>query len=449
MTTYYLLEHRSWYQWEQPQHHDYTTVAGPVVRVDNAPGYHHETLNNWYRDCGFAINEHTDNLPPGYTWHGKYYPCITTNRGNQALLSEEAFPTPYQAQRRARELMAEWGLVVERYHFDFRSASCVFGDHPEYNLLSLMPEVSGGQISFSTSTTKAETVGRGCSNCGFIGHNSRTCSRQTRHYDKIGIEIEGRYFNLREVWDRASNAGLEYSDDSSIWRTQVPGGPQCQEFKTKPGLLCEALRQLEAFYPDEADASCGLHVHVSFRDPSYFTQLMTRGFYDYFKTRWLEWAEQNNLSKYGQFMQRLAGENDYCNLNTGDPSDPADGTTPLGDDRYRQLNFSAWHEHKTVECRLLPMFRDSTLAVAAVTELISIYEDWLSQAPAVFHETACGATLESPTELVESIDMPETHESEVVDEVEIPDLPPLSPDMRRVALTDTQIQHLLAMRIVA
>jgi hypothetical protein len=45
-----------------------------------------------------------------------------------------------------------------------------------------------------------------------------------------------------------------------------------------------------------------------------------------------------------------------------------------------QLNFSAWDEHQTVECRLLPMFYRQSLAVSAVQELVSIYEDFLANA---------------------------------------------------------------------
>jgi hypothetical protein len=46
-----------------------------------------------------------------------------------------------------------------------------------------------------------------------------------------------------------------------------------------------------------------------------------------------------------------------------------------------QLNFSAFREHRTVEQRLLPMFRNERLALLALKETLDIFETFLAAHP--------------------------------------------------------------------
>jgi hypothetical protein len=251
----------------------------------------------------------------------------------------------------------------------------------------------------------------------------------------VGVEIEGRFLNVDDLAEEVDNAGLTHCEDGSI-HDSPDSDCSAMEIQTIPGSLVEQLRQLSRFYPDEADGSCGMHVHVSFNDPCCITQLSTPEFVEYFHRRWRAWGESNKLLPFGQFFSRLTGGNDYCIANT-----ERDCENPFNTDRYRQLNFAAWREHKTLECRLLPMFRDAKLAYSALVELLSIYEDWLGRdCPAIVspHEIK----MSDVGELAEA--GPHFRKMEIdvdqyivapgisVAEIEIIDLPPVPPGMVRV-----------------
>lgn len=235
------------------------------------------------------------------------------------------------------------------------------------------PEIAGAQPPETSATIKdsTEPPGYACGNCGRLGHNSRGCEYSAKHHAKIGIEIEGRFLDLNSVLDRARDDGLGDSSDGSL-HSSPDSSAKPWELKTSPGSLREAIEQLQRYYPDETDRYCGMHVHVSFLSNQSLTLLQSKAFFEYFHKRWQEWGTRMNLHPDSQFYRRLNGENDYCYPNTEVLRDPTSC------DRYTQLNFSAWHSHKTLECRMLPMFQRSSLGVSAVRELIDIYETFLA-----------------------------------------------------------------------
>ncbi len=106
-------------------------------------------------------------------------------------------------------------------------------------------------------------------------------------------------------------------------------------------------------------------------------------------------------------------------------------------DRYAQLNFAAWSEHKTVECRLLPMFRKQSLGVAAVVELLTIFEDYLAQDfEGKFHEekVMLPKPQVTPTRVKQEYDLPNFAPVRIAKTIEVNELPPVGKGMRRVAL---------------
>ncbi len=315
----------------------------------------------------------------------------------------------------------------------------------------LLPELVGEPArtpaNYAT-TTNGGAIGTCCATCGFPGHNSRSCPKEFKFYDKVGIEIEGRWHDISEARRAAGDWSADTTGDGSISRSFATAASS-MEIRTNPGTISHALKQLLALYPDETDSSCGMHVHISFADPLFCTQLMTNEFFEYFRGRFAAWGEAQGFLPSSNFFKRLRGENSFCQINTV-------AADPFNVDRYRQLNFSAWHSHKTLECRLLPMFRDSRHGVSAVLELMDIIHTWVAGA-AEQH----GASL--PAHECSAVDMPEvfavdnafpidTGEGAVsVGEfsLEIPDLPPLDAGMRRVAVTQDTLNALRALRLVA
>ena len=260
-------------------------------------------------------------------------------------------------------------------------AGCVASLEPTdlENLLPEGPETIGGTVMNTTNTIGLDGVlPNSCGTCGLMGHNARTCSRTNRAYSKVGIEIEGLWNDLRAVRNRADEAGLTGCTDGSV-NTNLDSTASPYEFQTHPGSLREAVSQLVSFYPDETNASCGMHVHVSFNVSTDATLLASQEFYDYFRARWIAWGRREHVwgegteaaAARGLFWARLYGQNDFCRINRSSERHF------LTMDRYHQLNFSAWNEHRTIECRLLPMFKSASLGVSAVQELLSIFEDYL------------------------------------------------------------------------
>lgn len=216
---------------------------------------------------------------------------------------------------------------------------------------------------------------RFCSHCNMPGHRADRCPGEVPVYALLGIEIEGRW--RRTAWDDVSNrarrAGHTVTSDGSV---NSRPGYAAAEIPTKPQDLRDSLKSLVEFYPHHAGTDCGMHVHVSFHDCTAISRLATPEFLGFFRSRWEAWGRAQEIPFTKNFWHRLRGGNSYCH--------PMDGRTITEPgfnlqrmDRYHQLNFAAWSEHRTVECRMLPMFENPLLAVRAVEELMSIYQDFL------------------------------------------------------------------------
>ena len=244
----------------------------------------------------------------------------------------------------------------------------------------------------------SELPDRTCSRCFMSGHNNTTCPQKERYIDRVGIEIEGRWTDTANAYNalsrRVSAVGATIGGDGSVRRHS---GYFSAEIQTKPGSPREALRQLVDFYPDHVGEDCGMHVHVSFQDATLVSTLCTREFFRFYRQKWAEFIAAYRLHPDDQLALRLAGQNDYTQPN----ADFEDAQERFGRiDRYRQINFAAWHEHKTVEFRLLPMFRRAPIAVAAVWHLVSLLNEWFdgagAQLPAFADVTAGLSPGENP-----------------------------------------------------
>lgn len=388
---------------------------------------------------------HGSNLPAGLAYFGTYFPAVgvfctrgqtvdfsplTYDPGNGSTCAHCAYQN---AISMLRDIPSPENIaIVPSVIFvgpqcnpaaPGRDWNSVFDEHGRICLMN--PEVTVSKLAFQA---------QGCGNCGFPGHTKATCTR-TRFYSKVGVEIEGRFFDRSDVEDSVESNGLTYNHDSSI-SDRSTAGAEPLEIQTKAGTVVEQLRQLAQFYPDETDKTCGMHIHVSFLDNGSVSSICSPEFYAYFLARWRVWGETSGLAPQSEFFCRLNGENDFCEQNT-----ESDFLNPYNADRYRQLNFKAWDEHKTVECRMLPMFKEARLAYSALVELVSIYEDWLG--------TVCPDTLHT-TEVVQNDPGSDEYTSHDVGELEyatdeysdaqegaivVIDLPPVTEGHRRICTT--------------
>lgn len=313
-------------------------------------------------------------------WVGRYAPAVRIRHGDSqyrdyALTLDRTQYTPcgHCALLKAQEMLAtpEYVQIVADAVRDGTWAKPIFlyvGEDANPDGLP-GPELVGGTCSLMAQTVKCDFEANACGQCGLPGHNRASCTH-TKIWDRVGIEVEGRWVDLNAAMNTAHRFSMGECGDGSL---RPRSGYSTHEFQTHADNPTMALRQLVAVYPDHTGPDCGMHVHVSFADRTMPTMLMGQGFYDYFKARWEAWGARESLHPESEFFRRLRGMNDFCNPNF-------EVDDPFSDDRYRQVNFLAWNEHRTVEFRLLPMFHHAHLGISAVLELLSILEDWITGA---------------------------------------------------------------------
>lgn len=199
---------------------------------------------------------------------------------------------------------------------------------------------------------------------------------------KVGIELEGAFkkrFNDRDIHLDGSVTCPKGVKD---WKERHLGevsSPALEVDKVEPWV--------REHYPDAVNASCGLHVHVSFGDDKdkAFERLSTRKFYKFFLEEMEKWGNEEGFPKDHDFWARLNGKNEYCKKafvpsiqskrrnKTGTPQ----LAVTKGGDRYCQLNF-CYTLYGTVEARLLPGFPDVEVALRGIKKIIWIFDTFLS-----------------------------------------------------------------------
>lgn len=191
---------------------------------------------------------------------------------------------------------------------------------------------------------------------------------------QMGAELEGSWPNRAKAAQGVR--GAKPHDDKSVHIGHGDPG----EIVTRPHeKLEDLLADISALWPESVNDSCGFHIHASFT-PLDGSIIASKGFYQYFKEEWNDWGHKIKLPKNHEFWIRLAGQNKHAR-DRFEPEVQLKGNFAAqgrADARYTMLNFYAWEKHRTIECRMLPMFADKEIALSAVTKLASIYDTYLS-----------------------------------------------------------------------
>lgn len=209
------------------------------------------------------------------------------------------------------------------------------------------------------------------------------------HIKGIGLELEGGWH--REFDDAQIGSDGSVRCPSNITRATGHFGEL-----VSPVLTMETWEEwLRKHYPNGTDTSCGFHIHLSFGDIRDYDRLIKMKFYRYFLLKWAEWGEElmpaagatipqtfhERLGKNGRFnsyAQRIFQPSKQLHHNY-----KADG-------RRCHLNF-CYGLHGTMENRLLPMFEEKELGVAAVRyylEMVNTYLDMVASKGDVIFDTA-------------------------------------------------------------
>ena len=213
---------------------------------------------------------------------------------------------------------------------------------------------------------------------------------------KIGVELEGG-------WEK--DPGIPVERDASVRfpvsplhvqpitipntmlsteRSERGGGKMVLsgEIQSKPGDLSEVSAFILKVYPQFVNATCGLHVHMSFTRRYFYQRLMDPSYQDTMFETILIWAEEKKFSKSHPIWERLSGKHVTCmreflaDAQVRVDRKRYDHNVPYS--RYTAINYP-WLQHKTVECRLLPMFEDAPDAVEGVLLVVDTTNKFLAK----------------------------------------------------------------------
>jgi hypothetical protein len=214
------------------------------------------------------------------------------------------------------------------------------------------------------------------------------------HIHKVGVEIEGG-------WNSGNlpppEPGSAHSDGSVSFSES---GITSREYVSHPTEnLIELDQWMRRVYPPHTNSTCGLHVHVSLKNPINYARIIDRRFQEFFLEEMAAWGKRRTTNKH--FFSRLAGENKFCKKEWK-PEMQIKATSKGTGERWTQWNF-CWGLHKTAECRMLPTFKDVNIAVDGVTRIVKCVEDYLTNSPihVAFTAQSHARKSELPPELLE------------------------------------------------
>lgn len=202
---------------------------------------------------------------------------------------------------------------------------------------------------------------------------------KNRRWLKMGVELEGGWNThyRTDLVTKCTDAKSKHDGSVTVRASDVG------EVITRPHAILDNLcTEIEILHPEVADGSCGYHIHASF-EPLDMSALASPEFYKYFKERWKAWGESNQgdmtADEKKRFWERYNGrtpgrDRDYCK----DKFDPV-AQLEFGEDRYTQLNYTAWRKYKTLEMRMLPQFTNKELTVRATREWSDILDTFLNE----------------------------------------------------------------------
>ena len=185
---------------------------------------------------------------------------------------------------------------------------------------------------------------------------------------RIGLEVEGG-------WNRAPTyPGCTMASDMSV----TVSGYTAKEAVSLPlASIDEGKAFLRGIYPHAVNNTCGFHVHFSFINPADYARLMDKIFFDFWLDEVRKWGLENQI-RNKNFWHRLSGQNTYCKR-VHQP-DAQSIQTGKGTYRYAHWNF-CYKFHKTVECRMMPTFKNVATAEKALEFLVNTVEKFLESAP--------------------------------------------------------------------
>lgn len=183
----------------------------------------------------------------------------------------------------------------------------------------------------------------------------------------VGVELEGGWVTLPP-------GTLQLEHDGSVFNGRLPAGVKyIGELPIGPAIPAAIGELIRINHPQKVNATCGMHVHMSFDTLRYFQLLMVP---EYQKTilHYLTLWAKDKLKDTHHIWPRLRGESRFCQDQFWPDAQAAtkrkghDQNTP--GHRYTHVHYCG--RQNTVEIRTLPMMDTVKTAQSAVQQVIDI-----------------------------------------------------------------------------
>lgn len=184
----------------------------------------------------------------------------------------------------------------------------------------------------------------------------------------VGVELEGG-------WKKLPPGVVQLERDGSVFNDRIPAGVNFMgELPLGPALPAGIGQLIRDNHPSQVNATCGMHVHMSFDTLRYFQTLMIPEFQETMLHYLGLWATENKLPEKHCIWERLRGESRYCRKEFW-PDKQAGVKQKTHDMAHAGHRYTAIHycgRQNTIECRVLPMMPAASKAISAVERVIQI-----------------------------------------------------------------------------
>lgn len=186
---------------------------------------------------------------------------------------------------------------------------------------------------------------------------------------RIGVELEGGWTALP--------AGTALERDGSVFKDNRSEFPDTKfgELPIGPFIPAALPKFMKKYYPQRVDATCGMHVHMSFERQIEYQWLMKPEYQETIVEYLSRWAMKENFPQTHHIWGRLQGKSIFCQKKWW-PEEQANNKGPKSHDqsvyghRYTIVNYSG--RTNTIEVRVLPMMTTYPQAIRAVNQVIDI-----------------------------------------------------------------------------
>lgn len=186
---------------------------------------------------------------------------------------------------------------------------------------------------------------------------------------RVGIELEGGWRKLPTGARLAHDGSIHFTEDDITSGLQQVGElpSPVMDVKDFPAWMTK-------YYPHFVNATCGMHVHMSFMTALTYQRLMDARFPATILASMTSWAKGQKLSKAHPIWERLRGESRYCkhefSADAQVKNTSKDFDQRRDGHRYTVINYCYSRTGGSLECRLLPMMHTAEQGIAAVQEII-------------------------------------------------------------------------------